>query len=276
LTSEKGRNNQKALEQLASVIDVQLVSAYDAADGNQETFRQNAQRIADQTLERLQNQFHLSSDQAHDLAGRLGLLPEDIETRYTLSQTEDARQKIQLLQTAINDLPKDVQTRVNQLIIKGDYVGALNEVNGYYATHPASIQTNVQDPSASDLAAVAAGISGHFKRNPVPVTVSMVGVPVRTEHGGIARPGETTIAGEAGPEFIRLPSGERNLLMSTAIVPPGTQVTSTAETARILATMERESVTHVTVNVPRGTRPDDIVRAADRYARRNGRSRARR
>ncbi|HEY2332642.1 MAG TPA: hypothetical protein VGH94_12055 [Acidimicrobiales bacterium] len=33
-------------------------------------------------------------------------------------------------------------------------------------------------------------------------------------------------------------------------------------------------ITTVTVNVPRGTRPDDMVRAADRYARRNGRGRA--
>ena len=34
------------------------------------------------------------------------------------------------------------------------------------------------------------------------------------------------------------------------------------------------SITNVTMHLPRGTRPDDAVRALDRHARRNGRSRA--
>ena len=99
------------------------------------------------------------------------------------------------------------------------------------------------------------------------------------DRGGWVGP-DGAIAAERRPELVRLPGGITGLLTEPSLVPPGTQVTSGAETERILRQRElvgaSSSVTNVTVNMPRGTRPDDVMRAADRYARRNGRSRARR
>src|SRR4029453_12383039 len=54
------------------------------------------------------------------------------------------------------------------------------------------------------------------------------------DRGGLVGPGGA-LAAERRPEFVRLPGGEQGLLVAPALVPPGTQVTSGAETGRILA-----------------------------------------
>ena len=279
LTSQKGRDNQKALEDLSRTIETKMAKAYTDADGDQRKFRDNATRIAQDTLKRLQREFGLSAGQAQDLGKRLGLLPKDIATRYKLNGTEEARTKIGLLQTAINNLPKDVQTRVTQQIIKGDYQGALATVQGYYNSHPASVDVNAR---AGDTSAAQRAMQDQFNRNPLVASVvvrdpNQFPVGGIGRHGGMAGPGGMLVA-EAGPEFVRWPNGTRSLLSAPTVVPAGTQVTSTAATAARLDALEREAgraglsapTTNVTVVLPRGHRERDVLAAAERAARRSG------
>jgi hypothetical protein len=232
VNTSQGRANQKALEEVARTLDTQLAAAYRDSGGDLDKFKGKAQTISDTLKTRLQRELGLSATEADKLIRQLGLTPKDIETRYKLSGTEEAKLKIGLLQTAIDNLPKNVQAQVTQRIIVGDYQGALAIVQGYYNSHPAAISTYATDPN--NLASIASNISSHFRRNPVPITASLVGIPVLREHGGTV-PGEGGIAGEAGPEFVALPDGRRMLLTGPTLVPPRTRVTSTRRTRQILA-----------------------------------------
>jgi hypothetical protein len=143
LNTEKGRANQGALQDLAGTLDAQLASALESSGGDLETFKGKAKDVADTLQRRLTGELGLSEEAAADLIDRLGLMPEDMETRYQLSGTEDARQKIGLLQSSIDALPKDVQTKVTQQIIAGDYQGALATIQDYYNRHPVRAAANV-------------------------------------------------------------------------------------------------------------------------------------
>jgi hypothetical protein len=142
LNTEKGRANQKAVEDLSSTLDGQLAAAYADSGGDMDTFKGKAAGIADTLRGRLQNELGLSAGAADDMIRRLGLLPEDVETRYQLSGTEEARLKIGLLQGSIDHLPENVRTQVTQQIIVGDYQGALATIQGYYNRNPATVKVN--------------------------------------------------------------------------------------------------------------------------------------
>ena len=139
LTTEAGRANQTALEGVAATLDTQFAAAYDDADGDMGTFKRNAEVISLTTLARLAEELGLNAEETQELGTQLGLMPEDIETRYTLAGIEEAKLKLDLLSGSIDDLPKDVQAKVTQQIIAGDYVGALATVNNYYANNPARL-----------------------------------------------------------------------------------------------------------------------------------------
>jgi L-alanine-DL-glutamate epimerase-like enolase superfamily enzyme len=66
---------------------------------------------------------------------------------------------------------------------------------------------------------------------------------------------------------IRLAGIAASIHVSTATV-NGAAVSTSA------ASSSAPNVTNVTLNLPRGTRPDDTVRSLDRWTRRNGRSHA--
>jgi hypothetical protein len=138
-TTEKGAKQQDALEDLAGVIDTQLAQAYQDAAGDGAKFKTSAENIANTLRDRLTKELGLSGDEADDVIYTLGLMPEDIETRYALSGTEEAKIKLDLLSGSIDDLPKDVKATVTQQIIAGDYVGALDTVQGYYDRNPARL-----------------------------------------------------------------------------------------------------------------------------------------
>src|SRR4029077_21267659 len=91
---------------------------------------------------KLAPQFGNNKEKIDEVIRSLGLMPDQITTRYDLAGTEEARIKIGLLQGSIAALPKDVQTRVNQQIILGDYQGALNTIQSYYNGHPATVKVN--------------------------------------------------------------------------------------------------------------------------------------
>ena len=137
IATEAGRNNLDAIEAVARAVDVKLAAAYESADGNQRKFRRNAEEIAETTLARLREEMDLSEEQTNDLRDALGLMPEDIETRYELSGTAEAQLKLDLLQGSIDGLPENKEIRVTQKIIAGDYEGALRIIQNYYDDNPA-------------------------------------------------------------------------------------------------------------------------------------------
>ena len=249
LTTEAGRKQQDALQELAGTIDTEMAAAFDQADGDFATFKGNAETIAQKTLKRLQHELGLSDDETAALAASLGLLPEDIETRYELSGDEEAKIKIGLLQGAIDDLPKSVQTQVHQQIITGDYQGALNTIQNYYNNHPAQVRITFVTPQT------------------LPQYLGSIGVGDR---GGIA-PSEGLIVAERRPEFVQLPGGRPGAADRAELrafrhpchlrrgdgADPRPKCSSSARSTA-------PPMTNVTINLPRGTRPDDAVRAADK------------
>ena len=137
--TEAGLKNLDAIEGVAEAVNAKLAAAYDSADGNQRKFVQSAKTIADETLGRLSEEMGLSTEQTAKLAEALGLMPEDIQTRYELSGTEEAQLKLNLLSESITGLPENVETRVTQKIIAGDYQGALDTIQDFYDKNPATL-----------------------------------------------------------------------------------------------------------------------------------------
>jgi hypothetical protein len=244
LNTEKGRANQKAVEDLSASLDTQLSAALADSGGNLDTFKGKAATIADTLKSRLQKELGLSESAAQDMIQRLGLMPKDIETRYKLSGDEEAKLKLQLLQGSIDHLDKDVQTVVQQRIIQGDYQGA--------------------------LAAMQAGIDRHG-----PLTVSIQAAPtnaassvlaqIRTPahaSGGTIGPNEpVSLVGERGPELVSLPAGSR--------------VHTASETAGMLADSGGTAVVYnVTINAGIGANMADagrlFVNEIKKYERTNG------
>lgn len=142
VATEAGRRNRDALKEVAGALNVELAAAYDGANGNMDVFKDRATELGERTLRRLRDELGLDTDQVNALRVELGLTEGDYEARFKLAGAEEARMKIGLLQSSIDDLPTDVETRVNQRIINGDYVGALAEIEWYYAQNPANLPTD--------------------------------------------------------------------------------------------------------------------------------------
>ena len=233
LNTEKGRANQEALEGIAHVLDTQLAAAYTESGGSLDTFKGKAQTISDTLKTRLQKEMGLSADKAQALIDKLGLTPTDIETRYQLSGTEEARLKIGLLQSSIDSLPKYVQTQVAQQIITGDYQGALNTIQTYYNNHPpkAIVQTE-----PGDIIGTVQSMQRTVNNNPIKVPVQFrVGNTLYQDAGGVTGPAGG-LAAEAGPEFVTFPDGRRMLLTRPTFVPARSRVTRRTLTERMLRT----------------------------------------
>ena len=189
-----------------------------------------------------------------------------------------ARQGILDYIGSVNQIPPEKLTEIQAAIDAGDLDTAKRLLNEASAPRSAAIKADANTTAAeNELNNVARERTAMITAKLNPNYGAALGPILRfgvSDRGGVVQP-PGAVAAERRPEFIRLPGGESGLLIAPALVPPGTQVTSGAETERILR--ERAAtpnVTNVTVNMPRGSRPDDVMRAADRYARRNGRSRA--
>lgn len=212
-STQAGRDNMDALEGVSVALEDDLASAYQAADGDADTFKRNATEIATKTLTRLQTELGLSDEETQVLGHQLGLLPEDIETRYKLSQTEEARTKIGLLQGAIEALPKDVQAKVTQQIIAGDYVGAVNTIQTYNNNHPTSVET---DSRAGDTAAGRNAVQSYNNSHPTTVRVDSI--------VGRQRSDNSQVVGEDGLILSSFAAGGSTLPDQARIQPPGTLV----------------------------------------------------
>lgn len=156
-TTEKGRANQDALAGVAEALDTKLAAAYDNANGSQEAFAAEAQTITDDTLARLSSEMGLSAEQTADLAARLGLLPEDIATRYELAGAAEAALKLEQLSGLLGSLPPDVQSQVAVMIAQGDLEGAVSLINSTFGAMAATVGVTA-DPSEAE--GVIAGVEG--------------------------------------------------------------------------------------------------------------------
>jgi hypothetical protein len=218
LNSDKGRANQKAMEDLARSMDGQLAAAFDASAGSFAEFDSKARTIAGTLRDRLIHEMGLSETQADELIAKLGLMPKDVETRYKLSGTEEAKLQLQLLQGTIDRLDKNVQAVIDYKILMGDYVGAVQTAQNYANRHPVTIPVELRVSTASLTAAQQAAINaGRGSAN-----------------GTNSMPPGGGIAGEAGGEFVRLPDGTWGYVERPTWLPPRTKVISVRRSRSIM------------------------------------------
>ncbi|MEJ7724085.1 MAG: hypothetical protein WKF64_07260 [Ilumatobacteraceae bacterium] len=273
LTTEAGRKQYDAVKNVASAVNTELAAAYVNADGDMDKFKDTAQTIADDTLARMKSELGLTDDEVNLLRESLGLTDGDWEARFKMSGTEEARVKVGLLQGSIDDLPKDVQARVNQRIIKGDYVGALNEIQGVYDRYPVRVGVN---PYAQNHSAAWYSLQSFYDRYPLSVSV----IPQR---GNYAAGGVVGRAGGLAGENFRPEFDDGRLISSPTAVRTGSRVTSERDTKGIMErlTTALESVaagpsrggggsSTIINHFPAGADPTSVVRAQQRYAERNG------
>jgi len=158
LTTEAGRKNQNALLGVAESLDTKLAAAYAEANGNQQAFADEAGRIADETLTRLASELGLSAEQTAELAARLGLLPQDLETRYELSGEAEAAAKLAQLQGLIGSLPPEIQFQVGAMIAEGNIEGAVALIQTSFADLTAQVTLGADPkPAVEQISDVTSG-----------------------------------------------------------------------------------------------------------------------
>lgn len=277
LSTEAGRKNQEAMEGLATAIDVQLSQAFADSHGSFGTFATDADKITDQSLEELKNKFHLTAPQVEALRTQLGLTAKDWEARFKLAGDAEARIKLGLLQGSIQAITdKDWQAKIGTQIAAGDYQGAVNTVQSYYSSHPATLPSKVATPT--NTGQVLDALDAYARAHPV-VIPSKVLTPAKGafDTGGVAQEGMINVAGEIGPEILN----GKYLTTGPTIVPPGTRVTSRKRTEQVLrshggqgfryASAPAPGPVTVNVNLPAGAKGVDVVRQVAGQTRRNGR-----
>ena len=148
--TEAGAANQDALEGLAAVVDNELAQAYDRADGDMASFMASAEGIRGQLVNRLTPELEGGAEAANAIADGLNLTDGEYEARFNLAGAEEARLKLQLLGSAIAGLPANIEQSVNQKIIAGDYVGALADMDAFYASNPGTVAVEADTTGYTD------------------------------------------------------------------------------------------------------------------------------
>lgn len=254
-STEEGRKNQQALENLARAVDEQLGPAFADAGGDFNTFMKDAQRITDQALKPLKEEFNLSKTQVQELRKQLGLTTGDFVARFKLSGDEEAKVKLGLLQSAIEGLDKPTQMKIGAQIATGDVQGAVKTAQDAFndPNNAVNINAGIQPPNAQQIAATVGAVFSYIASHPMPVIpvslddslvhrqikalqdflhtqvlnrgVNLAGLDSGGTAGGLGG-----IAGERGPEIL----DGRYLVTQPTYIPPGTRVTSRKRTERIL------------------------------------------
>jgi hypothetical protein len=271
-------------------MNVELAAAYKDSNGDLETFKTKANDIANVTLLKLAEESGLTAEQVEALRTQLGLTDGDWEARFHLAGDEEAKIKIGLLQSAIDGLDKDTEVRVNQLIIQGDYQGALATIERWYAEHPVTTRANAVAGDTGDAryrmqvdlnrSPLSVGVDSRpgwgmwdgynylrdvFNRNPIRIPVVSSNGVVYHAAGGMA--GNRSVAGENfRPEFV-----DGSMVTGPTSLRPGAKVTSEKSTEALIreligALQGGGTGGQTIVNMPAGSSVDDIRR----YARRNG------
>ena len=210
--TEKGRANIQALLGVGSAIRDNLIVQLNDSGGSYEQVTAAADLYRQQLVKQM-TQAGLSANEQQHYLEVLGLTPKQVQTAIELSGQAAALSAVTALNIQLDDFddPK-ARTAYVEAIARGDYKTALGIVQTMTEANSKTITYTIHT--------VTSGGPGFHPQ--VPAIGGTVG-----RGGGIA--------GEAGPEIAKLP-GKRLPVLLTAptFVPPGTQVTSTSSTARIL------------------------------------------
>lgn len=164
-----------------------------------------------------------------------------------------------------NQVPASKATAIKAAIDSGDFATAQRLLNEASRTRTAAIHAD------ADTATAERELDALERPRTTILYIEGRQVGALRDRGGFVGP-EGAIVAERRPEFVRLPGGQQGLVTEPSFVPSGTQVTSGAETERILAAQPSAPsapVTNVTVNVPRGYH-GDVLEDARKAARRSG------
>jgi tetratricopeptide (TPR) repeat protein len=133
MTTPEGRAVLDALDNVGRALIPSISRAFANSHGDINKFRADMTGLYQSTLVGLSNQLGISEDAVAALLAQIGFTPDHFDTMYELNGIEDAKLKLQLLQTQINNLPEYVQLEVQQQIITGDYNGALATVQNAFS-----------------------------------------------------------------------------------------------------------------------------------------------
>lgn len=185
LSEEKGRKNYQAIIDTADAIKTGLNSQLKESLGDYTAVEKSAKAYTDE-LRRQLKQAGFTSDEIENLIFQMGLTPDQIETTIKLNKIEEAKTQLGLLQTAIENLPKEVQTTIAQKIVTGDYVGALQTVQDYYNRHPAKLPVLLVDSKGRPIGNInAPGIEVPGGRSIGPAAAPSVGLMAAAPAGSV-------------------------------------------------------------------------------------------
>ena len=192
-STEAGRANRSEIRDNVTAI-VDYAGAMVRAGESNRTTRQTANLLREQLINQVAA-FTGSRDSAEDYVNQLGLTPGSITSAINTPGLDEAKEGVGTYQDMIGETPRDVNTTVH--LATGDATSAANAFEQRL--------NSIEDET---------------------VTINVNTVSTTTEHADGGRVGRAGgIAGEAGPELLRFPSGAMGLVNQPTFVAMGTEVT---------------------------------------------------
>jgi hypothetical protein len=164
-----------------------------------------------------------------------------------------ARRAILDYAQAVNGIPDNKMTDIRVAFERGDVDEANRLLNAASRTRRAAINADANTAEAERKLNLAARDRRVRFAVDIPSGARIPSWYAKGSQG--TRPG-TALVGEQGPELVTLPAGS--------------QVADTSRTREMLAGSRPQQVGNVTINMPAGSRPDDVIRALNRYRRIQG------
>ena len=147
--------------------------------------------------------------------------------------TPAARQAVYEYLIQLNNVPEEKATEIRAAVAAGDLDTANRLLNETSTTRKAAIQADATNTAQADNELDNVANPGGRARI-AKIAIETVGKLFNFDAGGtVVRPGG--VAGETGPEIVKLPGQPERLLVGPSWVPPGTRVTSARRTRAILA-----------------------------------------
>ncbi|MFE9738808.1 hypothetical protein [Streptomyces sp. NPDC006477] len=183
LNSEKARNNEAALRDLAAKTDAAATAARE--QGRSWQYVNGIQDKGRTALIATAQQMGLNRDQAKRLADQILLTPN--KTAQLRGNMEDLQAKLNSAKSQLGKVPdaRKAQVRANIAQLEAQLAkarGELNAIDGRVATASVMVTYRQQNSGASDFTKLIGGYAG----------------------GGTPQPGETFWVGEDGPELMTL------------------------------------------------------------------------
>lgn len=138
LTSEAGRKNQSALDQVAkssmSLVETMFKQGRSSDDIAAATKRARGEWISAAKV------MGMGRDRARELADAYFAIPDDASTTVSAPGASDAERKVKDLTAAINQVPKDKQTELRALLKSGDVPAVEDKLRELTKERTAKIQ----------------------------------------------------------------------------------------------------------------------------------------